>query len=141
MGDHDIDWYHPERGGRGPESSTSAVVSHLPGVRAEIQQKARGLASEAWMQLLWHRQTGAASVKVVSPPTLDLDAYVVLHDTDPGGEGKAGKNKHKRSAMSIEFGWTQTHVFGQKLKKPIKHEGLHILQSVIDRAIAKHGGG
>ena len=136
----DIDWYHPERGGRGPESSTGAVVSHLPGVKSEVQDKARSLASAAWLQLSWHRQTGAASIKVIGAPPRTLDAFVVLHDTDPGGEGKAGANKHKRSAMSIEMGWTQTQMFGRKLAVPIKHEGLHVLQNAIDQAARRYGG-
>lgn len=127
-----INWYHPERGGRGPESSTGAVVSHLPGVRAEVQAKARSMASTAWLQLLFHRQTGAATIRVIAPPRTDLDAHVVLHDTDPGGEGKAGKNKHKRSAMSIEFGWTT------KNGKDV--EGLHILGNAMDQAVRRYTG-
>ncbi|HEX9087699.1 MAG TPA: DUF5403 family protein [Arthrobacter sp.] len=130
----DIDWYHPARGGgrRGPEVSTGAVVSHLPGVRAAVVAQARSIASDAWLQLLFHRKTGAASIEVIAPPTTELDAHVALHDTDPGGQGKGGKNKHKRSAMSIEFGWTT---------KNGKHvEGLHILQNAIDHAARRYGG-
>ena len=127
-----IDWYHPARGGRGPESSTGAVVSHLPGVRAAVQIKARSMASEAWLQLLWHRRTGAAHIEVIAPPTTELDAHVVLRDPDPGGQGRGGPNKHKRSAMSIEMGWTT---------KNGKHvEGLHILDGVMKRAINGYGG-
>lgn len=134
-----IEWYHPERGGRGPESSTGAVVSHLPGTRMAVQEKARSLASEAWIQLLWHRQTGAASITVVAPPKTDLDAWVVLHDKDPGGNGRAGKNKHKRSAMSIELGWHQDNAFGIPGRQA-GHPGLHILDGVMKRAINRHGG-
>lgn len=127
-----IHWYHPARGGRGPNSSTAAVVSHLPGVRLAVQEQARGMASDAWLTLLFHRKTGAASIEVVAPPTTELDAHVVLHDTDPGGNGKGGPNRHKRSAMSIEFGWTT---------KNGKHvEGIHALQHAIDRATARYGG-
>jgi hypothetical protein len=135
-----INWYHPARGGRGPESSTGAVVSYLPGVRAAVMMEANGLASDAWIQLLWHRQTGAASVKVVGPPTTELDAHVVLHDRDPGGEGIGGKNKHKRSAMSIELGWHQNNAFGIEGREA-GHPGLHILDGVMKRAIRKYGGG
>lgn len=127
-----IHWYHPARGGRGPESSTGAVVSHLPGVRLSVVQQANSMASTAWLTLLFHRKTGAASISVVAPPTTELDAHVVLHDTDPGGIGKAGPNMHKRSAMSIEMGWTT---------KNGKHvAGIHALQHAIDRAAARFGG-
>lgn len=134
----DIEWYHKERGGRGPESSTGAVVSHLPGVKDALAKQARGMASSAWLSLSWHRQTGAARIEVEKH---DLDWYVVLKDADPGGEGIAGKNRTDRSAMSIEFGWTQTHVFGRKLDQPIHHPGLNILGGVMDRAARRHGGG
>lgn len=134
----DIEWYHKERGGRGPESSTGAVVSHLPGVKNALAEKARSMASSAWLSLAWHRQTGAARIEVEKH---DLDWYVVLKDADPGGEGIAGKNRMDRSAMSIEFGWTQTHVFGNKLEQPIRHPGLNILGGVMDRAARRYGGG
>jgi hypothetical protein len=138
MSEHNIDWYHKERGGRGPESSTGAVVSHLPGVKQALALQARGMASSAWLSLLWHRKTGAAKIEVKKH---DLDWYVTLTDADPGGEGLAGKNRADRSAMSIEFGWTQTHAFGKKLKQPIHHPGLNILGGVMDRAARRYGGG
>jgi Family of unknown function (DUF5403) len=137
MSDHNIDWFHPERGGRGPESSTGAVVSHLPGVKAELHKAATKMGREASMGLAAHRKTGAAHVEVEHH---DLDWYVRLVDRDPGGKGRAGKNKGDRSAMSIEFGWTQTHAFGRRLGEPIQHDGLHILGHVMQRAIARHGG-
>lgn len=138
---HTIDWYHPARGGRGPESSTGAVVSHLPGVKSAVKEKASSVASDAWITLYFHRKTGVASIKVVGPPRLHTDSYVVLHDVDPGGEGigDAYGRKHKRSAMSIEMGWNQTHVYGRELDKPIHHEGLHILQNAMNRAIRRYG--
>jgi hypothetical protein len=90
------------------------------------------MASTAWLTLLFHRQTGAASVEVIAPPTTELDCHVALHDTDPGGNGKGGPNKHKRSAMSIEFGWTT---------KNGKHvEGIHALQHAINVAASRYGG-
>lgn len=90
------------------------------------------MASQAWLTLLFHRKTGAASIDVITPPVTELDCYVVLRDRDPGGEGKGGPNKHKRSAMSIEMGWTT---------KNGKHvEGIHALQHAIDRAAARYGG-
>lgn len=139
---HTIDWYHPARGGRGPESSTGAVVSHLPGVKVAVKEKASSIASDAWITLFFHRKTGAAHLGVIGAPPLETDAYVYLRDHDPGGEGigDAFGRKHKRSAMSIEMGWTQTHVYGEPLAHPIHHEGLHILQNAMDRAIRRYRG-
>lgn len=144
----DIEWYHKERGGRGPESSTGAVVSHLPGVKDALAKQARGMASDAWLSLAWHRRTGAARIEVEHH---DLDWYVLLTDADPSGgspgrrmsrvSNVGGTNEKDRSAMSIEFGWVQTHVFGNKLKQPIHHPGLNILGGVMDRAARRHGGG
>jgi hypothetical protein len=139
---HTIDWYHPAHGGRGPVSSTGAVVSHLPGVKTSVKEAANSMAADAWVTLLFHRQTGAASVNVIGPPPLETDSYVYLHDTDPGGEGigNAFGRKHKRSAMSIEMGWTQTHAWGQPLAHPIHHDGLHVLQNAMDRAARRYKG-
>lgn len=131
--DHVIDWYHPARGGRGPESSTGAVISHLPGVKAALSEEAHSLGVQAEMALAGHRKTGAAQIEVEHHA---LDWYVKLTDPDPGGNGF----RQDRSAMSIEFGWHQTHAFGHRLKQPIHHDGLHILQGVIDRAAARHRG-
>lgn len=137
--DGTIEWYHKERGGRGPESSTGAVVSHLPGVKNALANQARGMANQAWLVLSWHRHTGAARIEVEKH---NLDWYVLLTDADPGGNVKGvWQNQMDRSAMSIEFGWTQTHVFGKKLKKPIHHDGLNILGGVMDRAARRYGGG
>jgi hypothetical protein len=109
------------------------VVSHLPGVKEAVRMQARGMASEAWLTLLFHRRTGQAHIEVIVPPVTETDSHVVLRDRpDPGGEGKAGPNKHKRSAMSIEMGWTAKN--GRHV------EGLHILDGVMKRAIAKYVG-
>jgi hypothetical protein len=134
----DIEWKHPARGGKGPESSTGAVVSHLPGVKNALALQARGMASDAWVSLSAHRKTGGAKIEVEKHW---LDWYVLLTDADPGGSVKVWKNSMDRSAMSIEFGWTQTHAFGRKLKQPIHHDGLNILGGVIDRAARRYGGG
>lgn len=142
-----IYWYHKARGGRGPESSTGAVVSHLPGVKWELAMTARSMGSEAWLALAFHRKTGAAHIKVEKGHQLDW--YVRLEDKDPSGEklgsrlsrvANNGTNEKDRSAMSIEFGWHQTHAFGRKLKVPVHHDGLHILDGVMKRAAARHGG-
>lgn len=133
-----IVWAHKARGGRGPESSTGAVVSHLPGVGRSLADKAHAMGTEAHLRLALHHRTGAAKVEVEKHA---LDWYVKLTDVDPGGEGLAGRNKGDRSAMSIEFGWTQTHVFGKRLKRPIHHDGLNILGGVMDRAARRYGGG
>ena len=141
-----IYWYHRERGGRGPESSTGAVVSHELGVKAALAEKAFSLGTEAMIALAQHRQTGAAKIKVEKHA---LDWYVMLTDPDPSGESPGsrlsrvhvgGTNEKDRSAMSIEFGWMQTHAFGKRLKQPVHHDGLHILGGVMDRAARRHGG-
>lgn len=138
----DIEWYYPERG-KGIDASISDIVTHFPGVEAAIKLKANSMASEAWLQLMWHRRTGSAKIEVARHPKAGgrtPDWYVYMRDADPGGEGKAGKNKYDRSAMSIEFGWTQTHAFGRKLAKPLHHDGLDILGSVMRRSAAKYRG-
>jgi hypothetical protein len=114
-------------------------------VKAELALKARSMASDAWLSLSWHRKTGAAKIEVEHH---ELDWYVKLTDADPGGGGHrmsrvhvGGTNEQDRSAMSIEFGWLQTHAFGQKMKQPIHHDGLHVLKGAMDRAARRYGGG
>jgi hypothetical protein len=134
-----IHWYHKAKGGRGPESSTGAVVSHHLGVKFTLAQQAYSMGASAMIALAQHRKTGAAKIEVEKH---NLDWYVMLTDADPGGSVKGvWRNQMDRSAMSIEFGWTQTHVFGKKLKQPIHHDGLHILGGVMDRAARRYGGG
>jgi hypothetical protein len=140
---HDIEWKSPN-GSPSPSSGRFSVedtVSHLDGVRAAIYGKALGMAREASLALSHHHRTGAAHVTVSRHPHAGArtpDWYVYLRDADPGGEGKAGLNKADRSAMSIEFGWTQTHVFGKRLAEPIHHDGLHILGWVFERAVSRY---
>ena len=64
--DHVIDWYHAARGGRGRESSTGAVIAYQPGVQDAVGDKARSLASAAWLQLAWHRRTGAHANRLMA---------------------------------------------------------------------------
>lgn len=142
----DIEWLTPS-GSPSPTSGRYSVedtISHLDGVRAAIYGKALGMAREASLGLAAHHRTGAAKVTVSRHPKKGPrtpDWYVYLRDADPGGEGKAGENTIDRSAMSIEFGWTQTHVFGKKLAAPIHHDGLHILGWVFERAVARYHHG
>lgn len=142
MSDHDITWLTPSgnpAAERGP-NSVEATVSHLEPVRRAVRMKAYQMAAEASGRLAAHRKTGAAHINVTEAPPRLLDSWVELRDADPGGEGKAGKNQADRSAMSIEFGWTQTHAFGKKLKEPIHHDGLHILGGVMNRAAGRYRG-
>lgn len=132
----DIEWYGPPRG----KGSVEDVVSHLDPVRDAVRNKGEQMGREAEMLLLAHHKTGKARIRVEGAPPRKLDTYIYLEDEDPGGEGKAGKNRGDRSAMSIEFGWTQTHVFGKKLAKPIHHDGLHILGQVMKRAGSRYRG-
>lgn len=140
----DIEWYYPEFG-QFPKESINDIVSHLPGVKAAVHGKAMGLGREAAAALGRHHKTGVAHIEVGRHPKARArtpDWYVYLRDRDPGGGGigNAKGNKRDRSAMSIEFGWTQTHVFGKKLAVPIHHDGLNILGGVIARAAARHRG-
>ena len=115
MADHNIEWYHPERGGRGPESSTGAVVSHLPETKQAIQRAARKIALDAEMQLLAHRDKGHAFI------TLEqhwLDSYVVLQDRAPASSSDDG---YTGSAMGIE-------------------KNLHILRGAMKRATGRYRG-
>jgi len=134
MADHIIEWYGPERG----RGSVEDVVSHLPPVKSAVREKAMDMGFLAELLLLEHRRTGAAKIRVEHAPPRKLDSYVYLEDADPGGEGEG--DTRDRSAMSIEFGWTQTHVFGKRLKKPIHHDGLHILGQVMNRAAKRYRG-
>lgn len=134
VADGDIEWFYPERG-KGVDASINDIISHIPGVERAVHEKANSMASEAWLQLLWHHRTGGAQIEVSQHPRASArtpDWYVYLRDADPGGEGKAGKNKMDRSAMSIEFGWTS--------KKGKDVDGLNILGSVMARAARKYRG-
>lgn len=137
-----IEWLSPD-GSPSPDKGKNSVeetASYTWATWRAVQKKARTMGLEAEANLLAHQHKGHARVKVVGSPPRDLDAWVVLEDTDPGGKGKAGKNIADRSAMSIEFGWTQTHAFGKRLKRRHKHEGLHILGGVMQRAISRYSG-
>jgi hypothetical protein len=139
---HDIEWLTPEGAPAPPngKGSVEETVSYTWGSWRAVQKKANAMGREASALLAMHHRTGAAHIRVVGAPPRDLDAWVVLEDHDPGGVGRAGKNIADRSAMSIEFGWTQTHAFGKRLKVPRHHDGLHILGDVMGRAIARYGG-
>lgn len=136
MADHDIEWFGPPRG----KGSVEDIVSHMPQVRDAVHDKAMDMGWLAELILLEHRRSGSAHIRVEGAPPRKLDSYVYLEDADPGGKGKGGKNKGDRSAMSIEFGWTQTHAFGKKLRTPIHHDGLHVLGQVMARAARKYRG-
>jgi hypothetical protein len=139
----DIEWLTPQ-GAPAPLRGTGSVedtVSHLPEVRKAIRGKAEGMGREASMLLLAHRREGAAKINVTEAPPRKLDATIELTDPDPGGKDHTGKrNVGDRSAMSIEFGWTQTHAFGKKLAHPVHHKGLHILYKVMRANIRSYGG-
>lgn|GEM_PF-7006166 len=136
MPDHNIEWYGPARG----KGSVEDTVSHMEPVRQAVFGKAMGMGREAAMELSLHHRTGHAHIEVEGAPPRTLDSYIYLRDADPGGEGRSGRNAGDRSAMSIEFGWTQTTAFGKKLKPPVHHDGLHILGGVMKRAVGKYRG-
>lgn len=143
MATGDIEWLTPQ-GAPAPLRGTGSVedtVSHLEEVKRAIRGKAEGMGREASLALLAHHKTGAAEIVVTEAPPRKLDATIELRDPDPGGKNRSGKrNVADRSAMSIEFGWTQTHAFGKKLAHPVHHQGLHILYRVMRANIRSYGG-
>jgi hypothetical protein len=141
--DHQIEWLTPE-GAPAPDrgkKSVESTVSHLPKVKDAVYHKATQMALEAAASLATHRRKGRAHINVTAAPPRELDCWVELLDDDPGGKDHVGKgNTADRSAMSIEFGWTQTHAFGKRLATPVRHEGLHILGNVMNRAASRYRG-
>ena len=126
--DHIIEWLTPDRG----IHSVEGIVSHMPGTRSAVLGMAMGLGRDAAANLAAHYRKGNAYIEVEGAPPRKLDAYVYLRDSDPGGEGKGGKNMNDRSAMSIEFGWTT--------KKGRDIKGLHILGNAMNRAASRYRG-
>ena len=124
MADHIIEWYHPERGGRGPESSTGAVVSHLPETKEAVERAARTIGLDAEMELLKHRDKGHAYIEIEAAPPHLLDTYVVLQDRAPANSPDDG---YSGSAAGIEFGFRG-------------HKGLHILGGAMKRATRAYRG-
>lgn len=142
MADHIIEWLTPA-GAPSPdhgEGSVEETVSHTWATWRAVQTMANHMALEARGKLAAHHRTGSARIVVTNSPPRYLDAWVSLEDADPGGEGLAGENKVDRSAMSIEFGWTQTRAFGKALAEPVHHDGLDILGSVMRARIARYTG-
>lgn len=144
---HDIEWLTPEGApaARRGRKSVEDTVSHLGPVHAAVHRKASSMAFEAAAKLAAHRRKGNAYIELARHENASErtpDWYIYLRDVDPGGG--AGeyvfKNRLDRSAMSIEFGWTQTRAFGKKLAAPIHHDGLHILGGVMERAINRYTG-
>lgn len=143
-----IEWYYPQRG-KIVDGSFNDILSHFPKVEEAIQVAAIKLAIDAGAQLAKHHRSGSAEIQIARHPEAGartMDWYVYLKDADPGGvwRDSTGKgtpgNIPDRSAMSIEFGWIQTHAFGKKLAAPVKHEGLHILKGAMDRAAGRYRG-
>lgn len=126
--DHIIEWWTPDRG----INSVESIVSHMPGTRAAVMGAAMGIGRDASANLSLHYRKGNAYIEVEGAPPRKLDAYVYLRDSDPGGEGRAGRNKADRSAMSIEFGWTT--------KKGKEVPGLHVLGHAMRRAASRYRG-
>jgi hypothetical protein len=143
-----VEWYYPASG-KGVDKSINDIVAHFPKVEEAVQVAAVKLAIDATARLAAHQKTGSAEIEIARHPKASdrtPDWYVYLRDVDPGGKwhdstgkGSAG-NIPDRSAMSIEFGWIQTHAFGKKLATPHKHEGLHILKGAMDRAAGRYRG-
>lgn len=80
------------------QKSMNQVISHLPGVKAAIRQKAQQIGARAEARLAGHRYEGQAGISITHG---DVDSFVNLDDD---------------AAMSIEFGhehnFTGKHVEG-----------------------------
>lgn len=127
-----VEWYGPEHG----RGSLDDTVSHLPGVRKSIEQGARKIYRHAQLLHSAHSKTGDSKIELEGSPPHLLDWYVLLTDVERGNWGEGGDDDEgapsnpDRSAMSIEFGWTDKH--GNV------HEGLHILGRAMNAAVRKH---
>lgn len=108
-------------------NSVDSLVAHEPGVRLALQHHAVKIFIQAQIELAAHHDTGATRIVLEGAPPHELDWYVKMVTPDAGGHGVGGPNMADRAAMSIEHGWTQTHAFGKRLKRPRRHRGLHIL--------------
>jgi hypothetical protein len=143
LSDHIIEWLTPF-GSPAPlrgKLSVEDTVSHLAPVRKAVYDKAFRMAMDASAALAFHRRTGSAHINVTPAPPRLLDCWVELRDKDPGGKDRTGKpNVADRSAMSIEFGWTQTHAFGKKLKHPVHHDGLHLMRWAMNSHVRRFKG-
>lgn len=118
-----VEWYGPEHG----KGSLDDTVSHLPGVRAAVKSGAMKIYRHAYSLHATHSKTGASAIDIEGSPPRDLDWYVYLTDVESGDSESSNPD---RSAMSIEFGWTD--------RGGEYHEGLHILKRAMDSAVRKH---
>jgi hypothetical protein len=143
---HEITWLQPS-GAPAPDRGKGSVedtVSHLTKVKDAVHKKALTIGRDAQAKLAGHRRKGNAHIEVGRHENASADTpdwYVYLKDEDPGGDvNGVWRNQADRSAMSIEYGWTQRKAFGKKLKEPIRHEGLHILGGAMQRAVNRYRG-
>jgi hypothetical protein len=148
MSDHIIEWLSPD-GTPSPddgEGSVEETAAHTWATWRAVQKMANHMALQAQANLSAHHRRGNAKIVVTNSPPRYLDAWVSLEDNDPGGRWRNSTGRGKaanigdRSAMSIEFGWTQTHMMGKRLQHPVHHDGLDILGGVMRAAIARYGG-
>ena len=114
--------------------SVDSLAAHEPVVRLAVQRHAMKIFMQAQIELAAHHDTGATRIQLEGAPPHKLDWYVKMVTPDAGGHGKAGPNMADRAAMSIEFGWHQTHAFGKRLRRKRHHKGLHVLKNAMARA-------
>lgn len=118
-----VEWYGRPTG----RGSLDDTVSHLDGVRNEVKRAAWSLYRHAARLHATHSKTGASAIDIEGAPPRLLDWYVYLTDVE---SGDSESNNPDRSAMSIEFGWTD--------KNDVFHDGLHILGRAMNAAVRRH---
>lgn len=83
-------------GKAGPKDWLHKTIAELDGVQNEIWERTFQIAARAEAALVQHRVEGIAQIDMAKG---DIDAYVVLEDTNA-----TNKKKGANSAASIEFG-------------------------------------
>ncbi|WMI34738.1 hypothetical protein SEA_MARAV_16 [Streptomyces phage Marav] len=84
---------------KGPKDKLHKLIAELDGVQGEIWERTFEIAARAEALLVQHRAEGVARIDMAKG---DIDAYVVLEDTNANNTGSDKKSAN--SAASIEFG-------------------------------------
>jgi hypothetical protein len=79
----------------------SEVIASLDEVQGEIWERTFEIAARAEALLVQHRAEGVAQIDMAKG---DIDAYVVLEDTNRTNKKHDPKKPYSNSAASIEFG-------------------------------------
>lgn len=92
----------------GSLGTVEAVLAHTAEARRGLAAAANGFRAEAMGRLAAHRDKGNSSIDMEGPSTgRALDYIVYLHDPKTKeNSGKPRDRTQKRSALSMEFGYT-----------------------------------